>query len=178
MGGPFHLWDLKLDRLCGSPVVCSTFNVSTACSHPQPESPQTLRHRPQCPLQQRRSQEPEFTLDESSGCVWNPGSHRLCCCQDSGAWGRGRKARAQPGSASVHHQDHHPAGLAQNSSPDSRKYFILLCFPTKKINKHFQLSMGPDSKEGEREREHARPPTGKSGFCPFSSFLQCQDSAL
>lgn len=38
---------------------------------------------------------------------------------------------AQPGSASVHHWEHHPAGLAQNSSPDARKYFILLCFPTK-----------------------------------------------
>ena len=89
---------------------------------------------------------------------------------------RGRKAGAQPGSASVHHQEHHQAGPAQNSSPDARKYFILLCFPTKQ-NKHSQISMGPDSKEGEREQEQAWPPTEKSGFSPFSSFLKGQDFA-
>lgn len=41
-----------------------------------------------------------------------------------------RKARAQPGSARVHLQEHRPAGLAQNSFPDARTYFILFCFPT------------------------------------------------
>ena len=131
-----------------------TLNISTACSYHHLSSPVEVPRRGSTasvsPLVQGAPKpSPRPPQDESLGWGWNPGSHKLCRCQDSGAWeGERPEGRGPAGSASVHHQEHRPAGLAQNSAPDTRKYFILLCFPTKK-NKHSQIPTGPDSKEGD-----------------------------
>lgn len=165
----------------------SILSISMARSCPQPEFPVKIprrgQHRPQSPLWETRSKDRQRLPRDPPGMShWaGVGTQAPTGYVAARTLGHGRerdrKAGAQPGSASVHHQEHHQAGLAQNSSPDARKYFILLCFPTKE-NKHSQISMGPDSKEGEREREQAWPPTEKSGFCPLGSFLQGQDFAL
>lgn len=179
-GGPFPPWDLELPRLCSGPVCLHPkylrgTSMSTArvpCQNPQEGAAQTSVS----PLGDKVQGPPRLPREPPGMSHWAglgtqaPTGYVAARTLGPGRE-RDRKAGAQSGSASVHHQEHHQAGPAQNSSPDARKYFILLCFPTKE-NKHSQISMGPDSKEGEREREEAWPPTERAGFVPLAPFFR------
>ena len=167
----------------GSGALLFVYILSISVAHPcpQPEfpvkTPRRGQHRPQSPLWETRSKDRHRLPRDPPGMshwagVGTQAPTGYVAARTLGPGReRDRKAGAQSGSASVHHQEHHQAGPAQNSSPDARKYFILLCFPTKE-NKHSQISMGPDSKEGEREREQAWPPTEKSGFVLLAPFFR------
>lgn len=145
----------------------SILSISMARSCPQPEFPVKIprrgQHRPQSPLWETRSKDRQRLPRDPPGMShWaGVGTQAPTGYVAARTLGHGRerdrKAGAQPGSASVHHQEHHQAGLAQNSSPDARKYFILLCFPTKE-NKHSQISMGQTPKRGRgNESRPGRP---------------------
>lgn len=90
----FPAWDLELHRLCSRPVrlhpkyLYGTFMsiARVPCQNPQEGAAQTSVSPLGDKVQGPPKASPRPPWDESLGRSWNPGSHRLCCCQDSGAW--------------------------------------------------------------------------------------------
>lgn len=119
---------LRLSGLCGRHLHTVSKNIHTANS-PVEVLGGGAAKAPVSPLEASQTS-PRAPQDEP--LVWSGTHHPLSyeAVRTLGPSGeKGHKSRAQPGSAGVHQQEHRPAGLAQNSLPDARTYFILFCSP-------------------------------------------------